>query len=370
MRACACAAAGPRTRRLVEVARFCAICSTFVTVRAGSGGPPARIMTTSTATPRPWRDRLAAGASLVHETEGNLADDPQATSSAPATTPRTSPSSRASRPCASAPACTSARPVCAACTTSSTRSSTTPSTRRWPATATRVDVTIHPDNSVTVVDDGRGIPVATMEKEGRPAVEVVLTVLHAGGKFGDGGGYKVSGGLHGVGVSVVNALSEKLHVEVRRDGFTWTPGLRARRPAGRRSRKGEPTKRDRHDDHVPAGRRDLRDARLRLRDARAAPARDRVPHPRPADRDRPTSAARATAEFHYEGGIEDFVSYLNENKDPVQQQGHLLRAASPTRARSRWRCSGTPPTRSRSSPSPTTSTRTRAARTCRASARR
>src|ERR687892_2545702 len=95
----------------------------------------------------------------------------------------------------------------------------------------RIEVTIRPDNSVCVRDFGSGIPVDVMADQGRPALEVVLTKLHAGGKFG-GSGYKVSGGLHGVGVSVVNALSEWLIAEVRRDGKIWRQEFQRGEPTG------------------------------------------------------------------------------------------------------------------------------------------
>ncbi len=182
-----------------------------------------------------------------------------------------------------------------------------------------VTVTIHPDNSVTVVDDGRGIPVAMHEKEGRPALEVVLTVLHAGGKFGDGGGYKVSGGLHGVGVSVVNALSERLTVEVRRDGHAWHQDYARGAPQGALER-GAPSAETGtsitfrpdaeifeeidYDFQVLEER--LRETAFLTRGLAVTLTDER--------------GEGHHTEFRYEGGIEDFVVYLNENKDPVQKK--------------------------------------------------
>ena len=185
--------------------------------------------------------------------------------------------------------------------------------------ATKVDVTLHPDGSVTVVDDGAGIPVAIMEKEGKPAVEVVLTVLHAGGKFGDGGGYKVSGGLHGVGVSVVNALSEELHVEVRRDGSTWSQDYVRGVPQGPLA-QGEPTKITgttitfRPDAEVfESIELDFQTLEQRLRETAFL---TRGLHISLTDE----RGEGKRTQFHYEGGIEDFVAYLNEGKEPIQKK--------------------------------------------------
>ncbi len=182
-----------------------------------------------------------------------------------------------------------------------------------------VTVTIHPDNSVTVADDGRGIPVAMHEKEGRPALEVVLTMLHAGGKFGDGGGYKVSGGLHGVGVSVVNALSERLLVEVRRDGHAWHQEYARGAPQRPLERGAATSETGTTVTFMPDGEifeeldYDFKVLEERLRETAfltrglAVTLTDE-------------RGEGQGAEFRYEGGIEDFVAYLNENKDPVQKK--------------------------------------------------
>src|SRR5947209_4223453 len=183
-------------------------------------------------------------------------------------------------------------------------------------------LTVRPDNSVTVSDDGRGIPVAVMEKEGRPAVEVVLTVLHSGGKFGDGGGYKVSGGLHGVGASVVNALSESLHVEVRRDGHVWEQDyVRGAKQneltKGRALDKGERTGTEitflPDAEIFQTTEFDFDTLAQRLRETAYLTAGLRITIT-------DERGEGQQVEFHYEGGIRDFVSYLNENKDPVQKK--------------------------------------------------
>jgi DNA gyrase subunit B len=183
----------------------------------------------------------------------------------------------------------------------------------------RIDVTLHPDHSVTVVDWGHGIPVDFMPEQNLPALTVVLTKLHAGGKFG-GDGYKVSGGLHGVGVSVVNALSEWLIAEVRRDGKVYRQEFARGVPQGDMQVLGDaaPEETGTTISFMP-------DAEIfEELDIEAATVSQRL---------RETAfltkglrikltderADGKTVEFHYEGGIRDFVAYINAQKDAVHK---------------------------------------------------
>jgi DNA gyrase subunit B len=187
---------------------------------------------------------------------------------------------------------------------------------------TKVSVTVHPDNSVTETDNGRGIPVAIMEKEGLPAVQVVLTVLHSGGKFGEGAGYKVSGGLHGVGVSVVNALSEQLKVEIRRDGHVYTQEYSRGAPLTELV-QGEKLAPDAETGTAITF---LPDAEVfETLDFDFLTLEERLRETAFLTRGLEISIVDERAEghsatFRYEGGIEDFVSYLNENKETVHRK--------------------------------------------------
>lgn len=180
-------------------------------------------------------------------------------------------------------------------------------------------VTIHEDNSVTVVDDGRGIPVGIMEKQGRPAAEVVLTTLHAGGKF-ENKVYKVSGGLHGVGISVVNALSEWLILEVGREGKVYQQRYERGVPVTDLTVVGETDRtgtiiRFRPDpeifetlefdfDIISQRMREMaflnQGLRIEVSDERKQPPE--------------------TVVFRYEGGIRDFIKHINANKDPLHKK--------------------------------------------------
>ncbi|CAM2968470.1 DNA topoisomerase (ATP-hydrolyzing) subunit B [Halobacterium salinarum] len=180
----------------------------------------------------------------------------------------------------------------------------------------RIDVTLHDDGSVSVTDDGRGIPVATHEEYDRPAVEVILTVLHAGGKF-DAKSYQVSGGLHGVGVSVVNALSERLAVEVSRDGARYREQFERGEPVTDLQHVGDSDDsgtliRFRPDSEIfETTAYDFSTLENRLREL--AFLNSGVEITLTDERgDEPTQST-----FEYEGGIREFVEYLNETRNAL-----------------------------------------------------
>jgi DNA gyrase subunit B len=186
---------------------------------------------------------------------------------------------------------------------------------------TEISVTVHADNSVSVADDGRGMPVGKMEKYGKSAAEVIMTTLHAGGKF-DGQGYKVSGGLHGVGASVVNALSEWLEMEIKREGHVWTQRYERGFPVGelkkaRKLKKGEETGttiRFLPDPEVFVETQEFSFDTLsrRFRESAFLNKGLKIGLVDESEEDRAVT-------YQYEGGIRDFVEHINEAKDPVHK---------------------------------------------------
>jgi DNA gyrase subunit B len=183
----------------------------------------------------------------------------------------------------------------------------------------RIEVTLHPDHSVTVRDWGSGIPVDTMKGQNESALTVVLTKLHAGGKFG-GEGYKVSGGLHGVGVSVVNALSERLVAEVHRDGKIHRQEFERGNPLGPIAVVGEVDKDDTGTTISFLPDSDIFEELEMNADTLTQRLRETAfltkgLHIKLIDE----RAEGKTVEFHYEGGIRDFVSYINESKDAIHK---------------------------------------------------
>ena len=183
-----------------------------------------------------------------------------------------------------------------------------------------IEVTIRADGSVSVADDGRGIPVDTHEEYDRPAVEVIMTVLHAGGKF-DKGAYQVSGGLHGVGVSVVNALSERLTVTVKRDGAVWEHAFDRGEPEPdgfQRVRDLDPEEATGTEirfwpDEDIFETTDVEFSTLETRLRELAFLNPGVAITLADERSETESV------FEYEGGIKEFVAYLNETKTPLHQ---------------------------------------------------
>ncbi|CAG6393530.1 DNA gyrase (subunit B) [Actinacidiphila cocklensis] len=185
--------------------------------------------------------------------------------------------------------------------------------------ADTIDVTILPDGGVRVVDNGRGIPVGMVASEGKPAVEVVLTVLHAGGKFG-GGGYAVSGGLHGVGVSVVNALSTRVAVEVRTEGHRWTQDYKLGVPTAPLAKNeqveetgtsvtfwADPDIFETTEYSFETLSRRFQEMAFLNKGLRISLTDERADHV--DEEGRPLSVS-----YHYEGGLVDYVTYLNSRK--------------------------------------------------------